>query len=493
MKRLQNLFDLRVNICSLQQYGFLMNKTMWRSTIFALLLSGAFYACDNDTPQVDGDGDGEEAASAYVVAATDGTNDATATYLLTTDAIDKGSVTAKSDGLETDNGTYWVYYQDKYLFRLAYNKGNEGISSSYRMNARGEVVPRNNTYEIKRFTSYGTYKNYIITSSTGDLGAEELKDENGYSPKGFLFSYLDAEKETYNSNQEVILSENYLGNGEYVTLAGILEANGKVYSAPIPMGLSQYGVVANDSAFVKYPELVKTEDGGSASSAYKKGELQWTQYPDEAWVAIYDDQSLTEPKLIKTDKISYACGRYRSQYYQMIWAADNGDVYVFSPSYAKTMESDLQKTTLPAGVVRIKAGSEEFDPDYYCDIEELTGGKSFLRSWHIGGDYFLLQMYDVPFTEGFNSTTTPAPRLAIFKGESKTLAYVTGMPDPANIGGFANSPYVENGMAYVPVTLTDGSSPAVYAINPANATATKGVEVSAVQISAVGKLVSTDD
>jgi hypothetical protein len=66
------------------------------------------------------------------------------------------------------------------------------------------------------------------------------------------------------------------------------------------MGLSQYGVKAEGGKYVKYPELVKTEDGGSASSAYKKGELQWTQYPNEAWIAIYDNEKMENPKLIKT-------------------------------------------------------------------------------------------------------------------------------------------------------------------------------------------------
>ena len=30
------------------------------------------------------------------------------------------------------------------------------------------------------------------------------------------------------------MSENFLGNGEYVTLAGILEYNSKIYSAAVP-------------------------------------------------------------------------------------------------------------------------------------------------------------------------------------------------------------------------------------------------------------------
>ena len=212
--------------------------------------------------------------------------------------------------------------------------------------------------------------------------------------------------------------------------------------------------------------------------------MQWTQYPNECWVAIFGDESFQNKTLIRTDKISYACGRYKSQYYQTIWAADNGDIYVFSPSYAKTMTDPRQQTTLPAGVVRIKAGTDTFDDDYYCNLEEQTGGKSFLRCWHIADDYFLLLMYDRPLTEsGF-----AAKEMAVFKGENKTLTYVSGMPDAGVISGFGNTPYTENGKVYVAVTTTDGSQPAIYQIDPASAKATKGLTVESEQISGVGKL-----
>lgn len=451
-----------------------------------IMLAGlAFYSCDNDNPVID-NGDDEEVISNYVIATTSKATSGDSYHLLTSGKLNEGTITSVNNGFEVESGTYWVYYHDTYLFRLVYNQGNPGVSSSYVLNNQGGVTVRNKVYEIKRLTSYGTYKNYIITSSTGDLGTE-YADENGYLPKGFLFSYLDVEKETYSSNSEVIMSENYLGNGEFVTLAGILEANNKVYSAAIPMGLSQYGVKAEGGKYVKYPDLVKTESGGSGSGAYVKGELQWTQYPDEAWVAIYDNETLTNPKLIKTDKISYACGRSRSQYYQTTWAAGNGDVYVFSPSYAKTMTDDKQKTTLPAGVVRIKAGTEAFDDSYYCNLEALTEGNSFLRCWHLTDDYFLLLMYDVPFTEGFNATTAVASQLAIFKGESSELTYVTGLPAPEKIKGFANTPYTEDGTAYIAVTTSD-ESPAIYSIDPKTAVATKGLIVQVEQIDAIGKL-----
>ena len=327
-----------------------------------------------------------------------------------------------------------------------------------------------------------------MTSSTGD-GPTEWNDENGYTPKVFLLSYLDPAAETFTTNDtqnKAYLSENFLGTGEYVTLSGMLEHNNKIYTAAVPMGLSQYGTKDQNGKWVLpgNEDLVKKESGGSNSSAYKKDELQWTQYPNECWVAIFDDATMTSKKLIKTDKISYAAGRNKSQYYQMIWAADNGDVYVFSPSFAKTMTDARQKTTLPAGVVRIPSGNTEFD-DYYCNLEALTNGNSFLRSWHIADDYFMLLMYDRPLTE----TGYVANQLAIFKAGDKKLTYVTGLPSTDQISGFGNQPYVEKGNAYVTVTFNEGGgNPAIYKIDPATASATKGLTIEATQVSGVGKL-----
>jgi len=441
------------------------------------LACSLFTACgdDNDDPTPDPTPtpEPEEQVSLYVIAASTGENG----ILVTSDKLDEGTVTTKNNGLTTESGTYWVYYQDKYLYRLVYNQGNAGVGSSYLLTADGKVEERDVTFETKRFTSYGFYNEYLITSSAGDMSET---DENGFAAKGFMFSYLDVEKETI-TNSDAVKVENYLGNGEYVTLAGILQVGSKVYSAAIPMGLSQYGVKANNGEWVKYPELVKTESGGSNSGAYVEGELQWTQYPDEAWVAIYNNEKFESPKLIKTDKISYAAGRNKSQYYQMIWAADNNDIYVFSPSYAKVMTADVQKTTLPAGVVRIKSGTDVFDESYYSNIEEQTGGKSFIRSWHLTGDYFLLLMYDRPFSE----TGYTANQLAIFKGETGQLTYVEGMP--SDVTGFGNTPYVEDGTAYVAVTIQD-VQPAIYCINPETAVATKGLTVETTQIGGVGKL-----
>lgn len=435
-----------------------------------------------------GGNEGNTSKGQYVISASVTASGNTTNVLLTASSLDEGTVSTKNNGLVNDGATQWIYYNNQYLYGLAYNQGNAGVTTSFVLDANNEVKKRKGEFAIRRFTTFGTYGKYIMTTSTGS-GPTEWNDENGYTPKSFLISYLDAAGEVYTTNdtkKTEYLSENFLGNGEFVTLAGLLESNGKIFSAAIPMGLSQYGTKYEGGKWVRkgYEDLIKTESGGSGSSSYNKDELQWTQYPDECHIAIFSDETLTEKKLIKTDKISYAAGRMKSQYYQMVWSAENGDIYVFSPSYAKTMSDDRQKTTLPAGVVRIPAGTENFD-DYYCNIEEQSGGKSFMRCWPISKDYFLLLMYDRPFSE----TGYTANQLAVFKAEDKKLTYVTGLP--SDISGFGNTPYVENDNVYMAVTTTSGY-PAIYKIEPATGTATKGLTVEATQLSGVGKLNVTE-
>ena len=459
-------------------------KTIFRTMLLAAASLGAACESNNhnevDKPAISTD-------YAYVIASQGVFSNTTTNALLTTSTLSEGSV-GMENGLVNDGASYWIFYGDKYLYGLTYNQGNAGTTRSYILREDMTLEARPAEYAVRRFTSYGIYDKYIMTSSTGD-GPAEWADDNGFIPKSLLISYHDVAAETYTTNdtlEEAYLAENFLGNGEYVTLAGIEQSGNKIYSAAVPMGLSQYGAKVEGGKWIRegYSDLVKSEAGGSGSGAYKEGELQWTQYPDECWVAIFDDETLTSKRLIKTDKLSYACGRNKSQYYQMIWSVDNGDIYVFSPSYAKAMDDARQRTTLPAGVMRIKSGAEEFDPGYYYNIEALADGCSFLRTWPIGGTKFLMLMYNAPITPEKSMT---ANKLAIFDAEAGTLKYVTGLPVAENISGFGSAPYSEGGKCYITVTTTN-DYPAIYVIDNTSAVATKGITVEATQISGVGRL-----
>lgn len=476
-----------------------MNNIRLYAALLAVTVSAAAITSCSDDASADAPGAASGVSSPYVIATTVTGSNATANILTSAEALE-GEI--RPSGLVNDGATYWVFHGREYLYALNYHQGESGTTYSYvRNSTTGKLEQRAKEYYVTRFTTYGLYDNCIMTTSSGDGNAAWADPVTGYLPQSFKVSYLDVDNETFTSNtvaadgndasvaDKGYICENFLGNGEYVTLAGLEQVGSKIYSAAVPMGLSQYGCQQfTDDARTQYKwvrpgyeDLIKTESGGSGSSAYDKDELQWTQWPDECWVAVFADKTLKEKKLIRTDKISYACGRNKSQYYQMIWATDDGRyVYVISPSYAKTMADARQQTTLPAGVVRIDTSTEDFD-DYYCNLEQLSPN-GLLRSWYIGGDSFLFLMYDAPIT----SSAKTANRLAVFNASAKTLTEVTGLP--SDVSGFGTTPYIEGGYAYVSVNTASGY-PAVWKIDPATGAAVKALTVNgATTVTALGRI-----
>ena len=458
--------------------------TMCRLLAATFIPAIALCGCSEDNNPTDS-GNYNNGEGKFVFATTITGSNGTAYDLITGESLESGNLTTVNNGLLNPGATQWVFYKN-YLYALTYNQGNAGTTRSYILGDNGEMKARDIEYRISRFSSYGTYGDYIITMSTGD-GPSTLADKQGYLPKTLLLTYLDVANQTARGNDTstgAYSMENFLGNGEYVTLAGAEQCGSKLFCGAVPMGLSQYGSAYENGKWIRpgFEHLVHTEDGGTNSGAYKAGELVGTQYPDECWVAIYDNENMTNPTLAKTDKISYPCGRFKSQYYQTVWAADNGDIYVFSSSYAKTMTDPGQKTKLPAGVCRIPAGSTSFD-DYYCNIEAQTpgGNRSFMRCWHAGGNRFLLIMYDRALTE----KDPVATELAVFDADSKKLTYVTGLP--SNVSSLGKTVFVQNGNVYIPVNV-ENEEPAIYAINTSTAKAQKGVSIKANDITGFGYL-----
>lgn len=450
----------------------------------ALCGAGTLASCSGDNETVNPSLPGTPGISRYVIAA----QGDEATYLVTAESLDEGSVSILNNGTETDGGSYWVFYGERYLFSLQYNDGAAGTGSSFVLNGQTGNVEEKNAYTFNRVTTVGTWGDNVITASTND-GSQEQDAEGNYA-KYLQFNYLDVNNGTTTTARHI--AENFLGNGEIVSFAGFVEANGRLYTSVVPMGMSHYGVNTFPD-MISDPGLVAQSDGGQGSGAYTAGQIPSTQYPDSAFIAIYSGSSFDEtPVIARTGKIGFASGRRKSQYYQTIWAADNGDLYVFSPGYGRTATSsaDLKKVTgtLPSGVVRIKAGQTQFDPNYYYNLEAQGTGHPMFRCWHITEDYFLLQMYSEGTMSGSN---VPTAELAVFKGENGTLTPVTnGLPAQETISSFG-TPYSENGVAYIPVVTTDGSSPALYRIDPVTASATKGLTIvtnNAVQ--AVGRLTS---
>lgn len=472
-----------------------MNKKFFSAAATAALSLGCMLlaACnEKPTDGPDGPGTGTETISRYVIVAEAGSGSQSATYLVTSESLDEGSVSPDGNGWETQSASNWIYYGDRYLFGFQYNDGNQGTGFSFRLGEDGSVI-EDRQYTFNRTTTYGTWGDNVITAST-NAGTDEQDAEGNYAYY-LQFNYLSVTNG--NSSTGSHIAENFLGNGERVSFAGFVEANGKLYTSVVPMGMSHYGVNTFPWA-IQDPSYVANGSGGSGSGQYTAGMIPSTQYPDSAFVAIYSGDNFDEtPVIARTGKIGFASGRMRSQYYQTIWAADNGDLYVFSPGYGRTTTTPVTNNDgtqfnrvqgkLPSGVVRIKAGETGFDPSYYVNIEELGNGNPMFRCWHISGDYFLLQMYSGG-AENMSGTSAPRNELAVFKGEEGTLTIVTGLPSADHLSSIG-TPYSDNGTAYIPITTTDGSNPTIYRIDAATGKAEAGLTVTdAISVSALGRL-----
>ena len=475
-----------------------MKKNNYSWALAVALSSLVFISCSEDEPGMpEAGGKIPVGESRYIVAASAGD----AVYLLTAESLDEGQITTYQTGLETESSSNWIFYGDRYLFSFQYNDGSQGTGFSYRLDANSGKVTEAQQYTYNRTTTYGTWGENVITAST-NAGTAEQDSEGNYAYY-LQFNYLNVNNATSTTGSHI--AENFLGNGERVSFAGFVEANDRLYTSVVPMGMSHYGVNTYPDKIVD-TKYVTDHSGGSGSGAYTAGMIPTTQYPDSAFVAIYSGDDFNEtPIIARTGKIGFASGRMRSQYYQTIWAADNGDLYVFSPGYGRTVQAESTVTDddgtvhnlyrvqgkLPSGVVRIKAGETDFDENYYVNLEAQGNGNPMFRCWHAGGDNFLLQMYSGG-VEGMAGTSAPRNELAVFNGEEGKLTVVTGLPAADEISSFG-TPTNANGYAYIPVVVTsDNVPPTIYRIDPATGEATPGLQIMSISsVSALGSLAAT--
>ena len=211
-----------------------MGKNHYLWALAAIVGSLTMASCSDDEPTSPSDGGALAAGeSRYIIAASAGD----AVYLLTAKSLDEGQITAYQDGLETESSSNWIFYGDRYLFSFQYNDGAQGTGFSYNLDAATGKMVEAQQYTYNRTTTYGTWGENVITSST-NAGTRE-QDAQGNYAYYLQFNYLNVNDATSSSGS--CLAENFLGNGERVSFAGFVEANGKLYTSVVPMVPRQGG------------------------------------------------------------------------------------------------------------------------------------------------------------------------------------------------------------------------------------------------------------
>lgn len=428
---------------------YINNQTFKKGLMLSLLAgSTAFISCKKDKNEPEN----PPVAEKQFLIDAKGTDKSFALYV---SDLESGEVSISSNFEELpETGYFWSFGQNTAV-GLAYKGQTPGIGVSYKRNA--DKLEKITDFQVpSRFTTYGFFDKYFVVNVGGQtLAGQQINGKDREDGATFIFHNVSDYKVATQTTIGTLEITKDLGknNKEIASFSGILDrGNGEFLSSMI------------------YSERNQPRPGsGSSTAAITK--------LDSIWVAAFD-KNMNLKRIYKSDKLGYSSGRFRSQYISQLGKADNGDVYVFSGHFEKG-------STKPAGALLIKKDATDFDKDYFFDIDQVSGGHPFRSVFHITGTKFLIEFYN---DKNIN-TNSPAAKYAIVDAAAKTLTWVTGLPDPANITstvGVMAMGY--KGKCYLPVAEKDNDA-AIYVIDPSTAQAKKGLVVKGAQgIRGIGKI-----
>ena len=432
----------------------LLSKKLYEGAVVLLSLSlPLFTACSSEDSAESTNGESGGIATGAASSGhffIDAASDDGTEYILQNTSVTDGDLNISSNIKELPTSPYTWVFKDSYAVGVSYQQQYAGLGYCVKLIDEAKPFEQIGQFQVNdRFTTYGFVDDMFVTSVSG-----QTRDKRTDIAVFDFWSLDDSGVKQLRSKSRY--TTDIAGEGQQATFSGIVD-NG-------------------DGTFLT--AMIKSDHKDDGSNA-QGGSIGTVKYPDSCWV-VKMDTALNIKAIYGDDRISYACGQFRSQTLNSIYKADDGNVYVFSNSYEST-------STLPAGALRIKKGAEGFDKDYYFNIQSELGGYKFRRVWPITGSKFLLELYD----DKTPTSTGAARHYAVIDMETKSHVDVTGLPDKLNITSGSTTgdvPMVHDGKIYIPITQRGGYA-ALYNVDPNTGVATKGITVTgAATIRSVGYL-----
>ena len=374
-------------------------------------------------------------------------------YIMQTNSLTAGDLDIRNNIMELPQTEYTWVFNNHDAIGMVYQQQFAGLGYGLRWTSDDAQLSKLGEFRIDtRFSNYGFFNGQLVTSVGGQVSADGSRND------GATFAFWNITDEGVKldaAKTKTLWTEDITGNGQQVTFSSIVDnGDGTFLTAMIQSAFHQTG----------------TGDGSSI------GEVK---YPDSVWVAKMD-KNLNILHIYRDNRISYAAGQYRSQVLHEVFNTDDGTVYVFSNAFNTA-------TTLKAGALRINKGAEEFDKDYYFDLQTPADGYKFRRVWYMTGSKFLLEIYN----EKTINTMTAGHQFALVDMVAKKFTWLSGIPTKNLITSGAETggvPMYDDGVIYLPITQF-GEDASIYIVNPETGEAKKGITLKGVtEIRTLGKL-----
>jgi len=394
-------------------------------SLFAVIV--LFAACkkkDDAGPDTNPNGNYKYVFVAYSVG-TEGVE--SAPYIISANSLTEGTVDL-SKGIETD--AYSFVAQNNTLFAAVYGFEGQGPITPYKLDQQGNIKQIGNKINAVTAAIYNTVgdKEWIAAGWAG----------SATDPNATIFR-VNAENLQLAGSNSINLTPAAIGN-EWPQWNGIFP-------------------VDQDKLFIPYETY--PENGSSVNT-------------DKANILVVNYPALTYKKVIRDTRTGTIGSWFGMHGLKQI---EDGDVYAWSSAY---------QTNNPSAFIRIKKGAEEFDQDYFFNVEAVSGGLSLGRAEYLGGYKFLTSFYtdDTQIGEWEGRT-----KLAIVDVKEKKLTWVSGVPEHAQMA-YKQKIYLEDDKKTVHYVFKDDSGRFfVYNIDIASSTGKKGLEFVNVQdITTISKL-----
>lgn len=197
-----------------------------------------------------------------------------------------------------------------------------------------------------------------------------------------------------------------------------------------------------------------------------------TPKPNEAHIAVYTYPNVgAKPEKIITD--TRTCNIGVNGATTGLIETESGDLYSFS--CGAQMAGFAPASTKPSGILKISAGTTEFDQSYFFNVEQATNGGKLFWFDYVGGTKAIgrILMDDNGAPWGAFGRDVFNQKLVIIDLVAQTITDVANVPLHAK--RYSSPVLVKDGKAYVSIeTQTDAF---VYEVDVNTATGTKGAKI----------------
>ncbi|MEM0942200.1 MAG: DUF4374 domain-containing protein, partial [Bacteroidota bacterium] len=272
------------------------------------------------------------------------------------------------------------------------------------------------------------------------------------------------------------LSPSTSTNMQFYTVDIASNTKGEVINVPFAE------VYDTDSDWIFYTGM-QVSEGKLYHTFYPVDDVTFdTKNTDTLYVAIYSYPEFELDTVIKDTRVGPA-GAFNTR--SGIFRAENGDLYTVSTT---SFANGYSQTTKPAGILRIPAGTAQFDESYFFNTQEAlegAGGK-IAHAIYIGDNKLFVAITVADHTID-NRWSDANLRLAIVDLIDEQITLVDGAPEFTGTGGRSFAAFQDGDVVYTSIADASGIVN-IYQIDVSTASATIGAEVQATFVGGIARL-----